>query len=52
MVKNRFKTITIRLKKKYPEIRGENELLQQFLSEEGEEEEEEDMVEEESESKN
>jgi hypothetical protein len=32
MVKNRFKTLTIKLKKKYPEIRGERELLYKFLA--------------------
>jgi hypothetical protein len=39
MVKNRFKTLTIKLKKKYPEIRGERELLYKFLAENEAEEE-------------
>lgn len=34
MIKNRYKTLLIRLKKKYPEIKGESQLLQQFLNEE------------------
>lgn len=44
MVKNRFKTLTIKLKKKYPEVRGEKELLDKFLAEDGKEEGEEEMV--------
>lgn len=33
MVKNRFKTLTIKLKKKYKDAKDEKELLEKFISE-------------------